>query len=76
MIHQTLVTSDSGVMIDISRLGHSNDWIEKKVRVGVFDGTSGQFKVGSVKRVSGLESNNSSPAIFLEVFSQLIWSSS
>jgi hypothetical protein len=59
--HQCLISPNSGVMVDISRLGQSNDRVNKDVGSSLSSGSDSQFSVGSVHWVSGLESDNSPP---------------
>jgi hypothetical protein len=59
--HQSLISPDSGVVVDISRLGQSNNWVDEDVGSSLSSSSDGQFSVGSVHWVSGLESDNRPP---------------
>lgn len=59
--HQSLISPNSSVVIDISRLGQSNNRVNEDVGSSLSCSSDGQFSVGSVHRVSGLESDYSPP---------------
>jgi hypothetical protein len=59
--HQCLISPNSGVVIDISRLGQSNDRVNEDVGSSLSSGSYSEFSVSSVHRVSSLESDNSPP---------------
>jgi hypothetical protein len=69
--HQCLISPNSGVVIDISRLGQSNNRVNEDVGSSLSSSSDGEFSVGSVHWVSGLESDNSPPREFVEVCSEL-----
>ena len=65
--HQSLVSPNSGVVVDISRLGQSDNRVNEDVGSSLSSSSDGEFSVGSVHWVSGLESDNSPPRKFVEV---------
>ena len=71
-----LVDTNSGEMIDISRLRKADNRMDEDIGLAGTSSTNSQFSVGSVHRVSGLEGNNFRPAKLVKVKSQLsrsIW---
>jgi len=69
--HERLVSSDTGVVVDVSRLGETDDGVDKDVGTTLTSGSDGEFSVGSVHRVSGLESDDLAPSELVEVVSEL-----
>ena len=69
--HQSLVSSDSSVVVDISGLGQSDDRVNKDVGSSLSSSSDSELSVGSVHGVSGLESDNLSPCNLVEVGSEL-----
>lgn len=69
--HQSLVSSNSGVVVDVSWFGKTDDGVNKNVGSSLSGGSDGQLSVGSVHWVSGLESDDLSPRDFVEVGSKL-----
>lgn len=69
--HQSLVSSNSGVVVDVSWLGKTDDGVNENVGSSLSGGSDSQLSVGSVHWVSGLESDNLSPRDFVEVGSEL-----
>jgi len=59
--HQSLVSPDPGVVVDISGFGQSNNRVNEDVGSSLSSGSDGQLSVGSVHWVSGLESDDSPP---------------
>jgi hypothetical protein len=68
--HQSLVSPDTGVVIDITWLGETDDGVDEDVGLVLTSGSDGQFTMSSVHRVSGLESDDLSPRDLLEVSSE------
>jgi hypothetical protein len=56
---QCLIDTDSSEMIDVSRLGETDNGVDKDVGLSGTGSADGQLSVSSVHWVSGLESNNS-----------------
>jgi hypothetical protein len=69
--HQSLVSSDTGVVIDITRLSKTDNGVDEHVGLMLTSSSDGQFSVSSVHGVSGLESNDLPPRDLLEVSSKL-----
>jgi hypothetical protein len=69
--HQSLVRSNTGVVVDISGLGQTDNRVDQDVGLSLSGRSDGQFSVGSVHGVSGLESDDLSPCHLLEEASQL-----
>ena len=56
-----LVTTDSGVVVNITGLGHANHRMNEQIGFIVARRTESQFDVGTVHRVAGLESDYLAP---------------
>jgi hypothetical protein len=59
--HQSLISPNSGVVVDISRLGQSNNRVNEDVGSSLSGSSDGQLSVSSVHWVSSLESDDSPP---------------
>mmetsp|Transcript_23936 Transcript_23936/g.37280 ORF Transcript_23936/g.37280 Transcript_23936/m.37280 type:complete len:569 (-) Transcript_23936:50-1756(-) len=57
-LQQFQVDPDSGEVIDISRLGHTDNRVDKHVGLGIASSTEGQLTVRAMHGVTGLEGNN------------------
>jgi hypothetical protein len=68
--HQGLVSPDSGVVIDITGLGQTDDGVDEDVGLMLTSRTDGQLSMSSVHRVSGLEGHDLPPRDFLEMSSE------
>ncbi|KAH3680866.1 hypothetical protein WICPIJ_008079 [Wickerhamomyces pijperi] len=68
------MVSIGAVVVDVTWLGQSNNWVNQDVGVLVSCGSHSQFSVGSVHWVSCLEGNNSGPLTVNKLVSQLVWS--
>jgi hypothetical protein len=69
--HEGLVSPDSGVVVNISRLGKTDNWVNEDVRSPLSSGSDSEFSVGSVHGVSGLERDDSPPRELVEMCSEL-----
>ena len=68
---ERLVNTDTGEVIDVSWLCETNDWVDENVGLAGTGSSNGQFSVGSVHWVSGLESDNLRPAELVKVKTEL-----
>ena len=68
--HQSLISSDSGVMVDISRFGQTYDWVNEDIGSSLSSGSDGKFSMSSVHWVSSLESDDFSPCDLVEMGSE------
>ncbi|KAH3668235.1 hypothetical protein OGAPHI_001989 [Ogataea philodendri] len=71
LLDDLLVHLDSGVVVDVTRLGESNNRVDQQVGKLVSSGTHGKLSVSSVHWVSGLESNHLLPVLVAELGPQL-----
>lgn len=69
--HESLIGSDTSVVIDISGLGKTDNGVDEDVCSSLTGSSDGELSVGPVHRVSGLESDNLSPGELVEVSSEL-----
>ena len=69
--HEGLVGPHPGVVVDVSGLGETDDRVDEDIGAALSGGSDGQLSVGSVHRVSSLESNNLAPCDLVEVRSEL-----
>ena len=58
VVGQYFVRSNSCEVVDIARLGKSNNWMEEKHAIDIFCGAPGQFFMSAVERVPRLKRNN------------------
>ena len=65
-LQQLEVDTDTGEVIDISRLGHTDNGVDEHVGLGVTSSTEGQLTVRAMHGVTGLESNNTNVAVLAE----------
>jgi hypothetical protein len=65
--HEGLVSPDSGVVVDISRLGESDNRVNEDVCSSLSSSSDSEFSVGSVHGVSGLESDDGPPRELVKV---------
>lgn len=68
-----LVDTDTGEVVDVTGLGETDDGVDQDIGLAGTGGANGQFTVSTVHGVSGLESDNSGPAEFVEVCAELRW---
>lgn len=68
---ESLVGADTGEVVDVSRLGETDNGVNQDIGLASASSTDGQLTVSSVHGVSSLESNNSVPAELVEVNTQL-----
>lgn len=66
-----LVDTDTGEVVDVAGLGEADDGVDEDVGVVRAGGADGEFPVGAVHRVTGLESDNLGPAELVEVSAEL-----
>lgn len=69
--HESLVSSDTSVVINISGLGKTDNGVDEDVCSSLTGSSDGELSVGTVHRVSGLESDNLAPGELVEVSSEL-----
>jgi hypothetical protein len=59
-------------VVHVARLGHADDRVDQQVRLGLARGAEGQFLVGAVQRVAGLEGDDLGPAQLAEEGAQFV----
>lgn len=69
--HESLVSPDSGVVVDVSGLGQANNRVDEDIGPPLSCGSDSEFSVGSVHGVSSLESDNGPPRELVKVCSKL-----
>ena len=69
--HDSLVDTDTGVVVDITGLGETDDGVDEHVRLPLAGGADGELTVGTVHGVTGLEGDNLAPCKLLEVSAEL-----
>lgn len=69
--HESLISPDPGVVVNISGLGQPNDRVNKHIRPPLPGCSDSQLSVRSVHRVPGLESDDLPPCDLVEVCSKL-----
>lgn len=57
------------VVVDVSRLGETDDGVDEDVGLTISGGANGEFAMGSVHRVTSLERYDLAPCELLEVCS-------
>lgn len=72
LVQHRLIATHAGEVIDIARLGHADDRMDQEVGFGVAGGAEGQFLMGTVKRVAGLEGHDLAPAHLAKEGAQFI----
>lgn len=65
--HQGLVGPDSGVVVDVTGLGETDDGVDQDVGLVLTSRTDGQLSVSPVHGVTGLESDDLAPRDLFEV---------
>ena len=65
-LQQLQVDPDTGEVIDVSRLGHTDNGVDEHVGLGVAGSTEGQLTVRAMHGVTGLEGNNTDVAVLAE----------
>lgn len=68
---ESLIDTDTGEVVNVTRLGETNSWVDKDVGLTGTSSADGQLTVSSVHGVTGLESNNLGPAKLVEVSTEL-----
>lgn len=66
-----LVDTDSGEVVDVTRLGQTDDGVDQDIGVVRASGADSELTVGAVHGVSGLEGDNLGPAQLVEVLADL-----
>ena len=57
-----MVDTHTGEVIDVAGFGEADDGVDEDVCLASTGGADGQFSVGSVHGVAGLECNDAGPA--------------
>jgi hypothetical protein len=70
-VHQGLVDTHTGEVVDITRLGQTHNGVDEHVSVVGAGSADGQLSVSTMHGVSGLESDDSGPAELVEVEAHL-----
>ena len=68
---QMLVAAHPRVMVDVARLGQAHRGMNEQIGLGLLDGAQGQFLMGAMHGVTGLERHHSLPAQLGEAGAQL-----
>ncbi len=71
VVHQGPIAADTGEVVHVSRLGDTDDRVDEQAAADLLGRELGQFFVGPVQGVSGLEGNDLLPALLGEVGSDL-----
>jgi len=71
VVHQRAVTADAREVIDVAGLGYAHDRMDQQTAADLLCRSLGQFLVGAVHRVAGLERDDPGPTQVLEVRPQL-----
>ena len=66
-----MVHPDSSKMVDVPGFGKTNYWMDQDISLAGTCCSHCQFSMGAMHGISGLESNNASPAELLEMRSKL-----
>ena len=65
--HDGFINTYASVMVDIAWFCEADDWVDKDIGFSLASSTDGQFTVGTVHGVAGLESDDLPPGELLEV---------
>lgn len=68
---ESLVDTDTGEVVDVTRLGHANDGVDEDVGLLRAGSTDGKLTVSAVHGVASLESDDLLPSELVEVGSEL-----
>ena len=71
-VQHCLIAAHAGEVVHIARLGHADDRMDQQVGLCLARGAEGQFLMGTVQRVAGLESDDAAPAQLAEMRAQLV----
>src|ERR1700735_3349583 len=56
--HDSFIHTHTGIVIDITRLGKTDDRVDEDISLPLTGSTDGEFTVGSVHRVASLKGDN------------------
>lgn len=62
-----MVDADAGEVVDVAGFGEADDGVDEDVGLTGSGGADGEFAVGAVHGVAGLEGDDAGPAQFFEV---------
>ena len=68
---QQLIAADAREVIHVARLGHADAGIDEKIRFHLLRSAEGEFHVGAVHRIAGLEGDYFAPSQAGELSAQL-----
>lgn len=71
LCHDSFVDTNAGVMVDVSRFRETDDGVYEDVCLALTSSSDGEFAVGSVHRITGLEGDYLAPGNLFEVSTQL-----
>lgn len=71
LLHDSLVDAHTGVVVNVSRLGKTDDGVDEDVCLSLASSTDRQFTVSTMHGVAGLESYDLPPCYLLEVGTEL-----
>ncbi len=69
--HDGFVDPDTGVVVDVTRLGETDDRVDEDVGLSLASRADGKFTVGAMHGVASLEGDDFPPSDLLEVCPQL-----
>ena len=68
--HNGFVYTDTGIVVDITGLGETDDGVDEDISLTLASGADGEFSVGTMHGITGLETDYFSPGDLLEVRSE------
>lgn len=71
LLHDCLIDANTGVVVDVSGLGETDDGVDEDVGLALAGGADGELTVSTVHGVAGLEGDNLLPRELLEVGTKL-----
>ncbi len=71
-VEQRLIAAHAREMVDVPRLGHADRGMDQQAAADLLGGAAGEFEVGPVHRVAGLEGDDLAPAAPCELGAQLV----
>ena len=69
--HNGLVDTDTGVVVDVTGLGETDDGVDEDVRLPLAGSADGELTVSTVHGVAGLEGDDLAPGDLVEVCAEL-----
>lgn len=69
--HERLVDTNASVVVDITRLGHTNDGVDEHIGLALTSSSHGELTMSTVHRVTSLESDDLAPCDLGKVLPEL-----